>query len=224
MLINIKENLDNLLEEIQTLSIYPKKVRVVCVTKRQNMEKLYALSELKVQDFGENLLQELKKKSSLLEGKIWHFLGQIQSNKLKKIVECSSYIHSVDKLSLIDKIENYAQEFNKTIKIFLQVNLTGEEQKAGLIKEEILPVLENIATKKFIDCIGFMTMTATTQIDEQKEETFTQLAELLDSYQKDFPQLQELSMGMSDDYQLALKQGATFLRLGTKILGSRDEN
>ena len=223
MPINIKENLEDLLGEIENFSIYPERVSIVCVTKRQAMEKIYTLNELGVQNLGENLLQELERKSSILEGKIWHFLGKIQSNKLKKIVQYSDYIHSVGKLSFIDKIENYAQQFDKNIKIFLQINLTGEEQKGGATENEILSILEKTLEKKFIDCIGFMTMTATNQTDEQKKATFTQLANLLKYYKRDFPKLQELSMGMSDDYQLALQEGATFLRVGTKILGSRDE-
>ena len=225
----LKENLEKIRETIaancREAGRLPESVTLLPVTKVQPIEKLQALYELGEKSFGENRVQELSEKAELLSKDIeWHLIGSLQSNKVRQALKYAGWIHSVDSVKLINRIEFIAGEDGKHPKIFLQVNLTGEAQKGGFEPHEVEDAVKLASECKNLDLVGLMTMGKAGASDSETREVFKELKSIQSSLQKSVPELTEISMGMSGDFHLAILEGATYIRVGSLLLGAREYN
>ena len=193
--------------------------RLIAVSKGQNLEKIKQLYNIGQRDFGENFLQELKEKKDLLPGDIrWHFLGNIQSNKIKDIVMCSDLIHSISRNKILDKILKL--ESNKNIKILLQLKLGEEKTKSGFNEQEIYQIVSrNRSTNIIIK--GLMVIAEGGIKKEKLKLQFSQAKNVFEKMKSMNEDVDYLSMGMSNDYELALSCGSNMIRIGTSIFGAR---
>lgn len=198
----------------------PASVRIIAVTKYVSVERAKEALAAGVVDLGENRDDGLLQKYEAIGREAtWHFIGTLQSRKVKNIIDKVDYIHSLDRLSLAREIEKRA---TKRIKCFVQVNVSGEETKHGLSKEEVIPFVEQLRDFTKIEVVGLMTMAPYTDDEQLLRQCFRQLKQLQQHVQAlhiaNVP-CTELSMGMSNDYVIAVEEGATFLRLGTSLVG-----
>ena len=193
--------------------------RLIAVSKGQDLEKIIQLYDKGQRDFGENFLQELKEKKDLLPGDIkWHFLGNIQSNKIRDIVMCSDLIHSIGRNKILEKILKL--ESNKKIKILLQLKLGEEETKSGFNEKEIYKILSrNKSTNTIIK--GLMVIAEGGIQKEKLKLQFSQAKNVFEKMKTMNKDVEYLSMGMSNDYALALTCGSNMIRIGTSIFGAR---
>ncbi|HIV82422.1 MAG TPA: YggS family pyridoxal phosphate-dependent enzyme [Candidatus Salinicoccus merdavium] len=209
----IKENFNAIKEEL------PDDVDIIVVTKYHTVEETLEAYEAGVRDFGENRIEGfLEKREALPEDANVHFIGTLQSRKVKDIAGSMTHLHSLDRESVAKKIEQYAEH---EVKCFVQVNVSEESTKHGLSAEEVQPFMEKLSSYGKVKIIGLMTMAPLTEDSEVLNNTFGRLKELRDELQKTYPEVAELSMGMSNDYEIALDHGATYIRIGSKIMGSR---
>jgi hypothetical protein len=202
--------------------------RLVAVSKTQPHEKIKEAYDAGQRIFGENKVQELVLKHGLLPTDIeWHMIGHLQSNKVKQLVPHVSLIHSVDSFKLLQEIDKQAAKINRTIDCLLQVYIANEETKFGFDESEILALLEGgkIASLKAIKVKGLMGMATFTENKDQVRMEFRRLKKVfgqLAEMQLPFNiEMKELSMGMSQDYLIAIEEGSTLVRIGTSIFGSR---
>jgi pyridoxal phosphate enzyme (YggS family) len=200
----------------------PESVTLIGVTKTVGHEVAQALVDLGVADLGENRPQELWRKSDLVSGARWHVIGHLQRNKVERTVGLSSLIHSVDSERLLEAIETEAKRIGKQTAVLLEVNCSGEEAKHGFTPEAVLAFTSNLKPLQFVRIEGLMTMAALADDPEAARPAFRRLAGL----QKEFKQvlgdqhpLNLLSMGMSGDFEVAIEEGATHIRLGTVLVG-----
>ncbi|MEI8389015.1 MAG: YggS family pyridoxal phosphate-dependent enzyme [bacterium] len=213
---SISENLKN----IQT---YTLNARIIAVTKYITAEKVIEAFKAGIRDFGENKVQDAEKKRAELPEEVeknsnWHFLGHLQTNKVKKVVGIFDYIHSVDSLKIAKAISECAASQNLIQKVFIQINIAKEESKFGFSPEEAEESFSEISKLDSIDIVGLMTMAPFTSDIEEQKKAFRGLRELRNQLQKKFGvQLNELSMGMSNDYKIAVKEGATVVRIGQAL-------
>lgn len=209
----IKENFDALTEEI------PSTATVVAVTKYHTIEETLEAYEAGVRHFGENRVEGfLEKRAALPSDAHVHFIGTLQSRKVKDISAHLTYLHSLERLSVAKKIESLCDE---PVKCFIQVNVSEEESKHGLHVDEVEAFLEELRGYRKVHVIGLMTMAPHSTDEKEIRNVFIKLKELNNALAKlnaDNIQLKELSMGMSNDYHIALEEGATFIRLGSKIM------
>ena len=189
--------------------------RIVAATKYVDAKTMENLLSYNIYDFGENRVDSFLEKYELLaEHKeiIWHFIGTLQTNKVKKMINKISYLHSLNSVKLASVIDKYRES---PLNCFLEVNLINSSTKTGIISSEVIKALEEIKTFKNINVIGLMTMTEINMTDLEKEEVFTKLANLKKELNEiGYSNITHLSMGMSDDFLIAIKCGATFVRLG----------
>lgn len=209
----IKENFNAIKEKLSD------DVNIIVVTKYHTVEETLEAYEAGVRDFGENRIEGfLEKREALPEDANVHFIGTLQSRKVKDIAESMTHLHSLDRESVAKKIEQYAEH---EVKCFVQVNVSKESSKHGLSADEVQPFLEKLSSYGKVRVIGLMTMAPLTEDEEVLNDTFGRLKELRDELQESYPEITELSMGMSNDYEIALDHGATYIRIGSKIMGSR---
>ena len=201
-------------------------VTLIAVSKTKPVEMLKEAYETGCRDFGENKVQELVDKYEVLPKDIrWHMIGHLQRNKVKYIVDKVSMIHSVDSLRLAQTIEQEAAKHDVCVPILLEVNVAQEETKFGLKMEEVLPLVESVAEFPHIKIQGLMTIAPYVQNPEENRPVFRQLKKLsVDIAAKNINNvtMSVLSMGMTGDYQVAVQEGATMVRVGTGIFGERD--
>ncbi len=188
---------------------------VVAVSKTRPISAIQARLLEGFTHFGENRAPELTEKAALGLPVTWHFIGRIQTNKLKDIVSAAQWIHSVDSLKQLLLIEKYAAAQEKTIKVLFQLNLTQEAQKGGLEPKDLDPLIQACQTLSHIELKGLMTMGPTDTDPVKTEACFKQAQLIFLQTQKSHPEMTELSMGMSHDYDLAYRYGSTCFRLGT---------
>lgn len=209
----------------ETAGRKPESVRLLAVSKTfpaEDVQKAYAAGQ---REFGENRVQELEEKVPVLPKDIlWHLIGHLQSNKAAKAAELADWIHSVDSLKLVKKLSDAAIRHNKTLKILLEVNVSGEESKYGIrSKEELFQIAETALQSPAIELKGLMTMAPAEVPQAELKKVFSGLRTLRDELEQTFSvNLPELSMGMSGDYPEAIAEGATIVRIGTAIFGGRD--
>lgn len=212
----IEENYKRIKEEIGD------DATVIAVTKYHTVEETIEAYEAGVRHFGENRPEGfLEKNEALPEDANVHFIGTLQSRKVKQVADQLHYLHSLDRESIAKKIEQYSDH---TVKCFIQVNVSGENSKHGLISGDVPEFLERLKEYEKIEVIGLMTMAPHTEDKSLISGIFGRLSRLKDELAKNNHgniQIKELSMGMSNDYDIALENGATFVRIGSKIMGSR---
>jgi len=224
----IAENIKHLQERINAKCVEikrnPKEIRLIAVSKFFGVDAINEANSLGVTDFGENKAQELRDKYEIFGDKItWHFIGTLQRNKVKYAVKAASFIHSVDSLMLADEIDNQAKKLNKIQKILLEVKTSFEDSKSGLNSNtEVLKLARHCSTLSNIELVGLMTMAPFTDDERIIRQSFADLRKLKDEINQNGFDLSELSMGMTNDYEIAIEEGATMLRIGSAIFGQRN--
>lgn len=206
-----------------------KNVTLIAVSKTKPVEDIQALYDLGQRDFGENYVQELVDKQPQLPADIrWHFIGHLQTNKVKYIAPFVSLIHGVDSLKLLKEINKQAAKQNRVIDALLQLHIAKEETKFGLDEEELETIFKNngseLAELENVMIKGFMGMASFTDNQETIRKELSYLKALFDEYKHiGLPncQLQTLSMGMSSDYEIAIEEGSTMVRIGSLLFGKR---
>ena len=220
---NLKDLKEKLSQEAVNCQRQADSIQLLPVTKNHGLEKLRFLYGLGEREFGENRVQELNEKAAQLPEDItWHLIGSLQSNKVKAALEHATYIHSVDSLKLLKRIDRIAGELGKKPKILLQANISGEESKSGFSEEQLDEAVKLCASLANITLKGFMTMAPANANEDETFQYFDRLCQIKESYQQDNLEITELSMGMSGDFPTAIKAGSTCIRVGTAIMGARD--
>jgi pyridoxal phosphate enzyme (YggS family) len=200
---------------------FPRLKTVIAVSKTRTIDDIKRLAAEGFSDFGENKAQELSEKAPFLQGIVWHFIGHLQTNKVKEVLAIADFIHSVDSIKLLDAIEKEAIKQNKKINILMQVNLAGEETKFGMERMEIHAFLEAAKKCVYAQLVGIMVIGPHTENGQEIRKVFQEAKQLQTSIQKNIPAFRECSMGMSADYRIALEEGATMIRIGTLLFGPR---
>ncbi|MFB3055591.1 MAG: YggS family pyridoxal phosphate-dependent enzyme [Ignavibacteriaceae bacterium] len=199
-------------------------IKLIAVSKNFGIDAITEVNKLEITNFGENKAQELRDKFELLGNKVnWHFIGTLQRNKAKYVVRAASLIHSVDSLSLADEINKQAAKNDKVQGILLEIKTSFEETKSGLNQDEqIIKLVEHCKTLSNINLLGLMTMAPYTDDEQLIRKSFSELRKLKDKISQQGFHLTELSMGMTSDFELAIDEGTTMLRVGSAIFGQRD--
>lgn len=226
----IAENLaaveKNIIDACKRAGRAREEVTLISVSKTKPPEMIQEAYQLGKREFGENKAQEMKEKHALLPGDIkWHFIGHLQTNKVKYVVGRAYLIHSVDSLRLAEAIEQESAKRDVVSQILLEVNVAGEESKFGLKPEETLALAQQIARLPHVQIQGLMTIAPYVDDPEENREVFRRLRELsvdIRSKNIDNVSMGVLSMGMTGDYQVAIEEGATYVRVGTGIFGERN--
>ena len=215
----IKENIANFKKKI------PENVTLVAVSKTKPISDLQEAYNAGQRIFGENKVQEMVEKYDALPKDIqWHMIGHLQRNKVKYMAHFVNLIHGVDSLKTLEEINKQAAKHDRIIKCLLQASIADEETKFGLSFDEIKVILtsKEIAAMKNIAIVGLMGMATFTENETQINSEFSSLKNLFDDLKKSNPTLEILSMGMSGDYEIAIKNGSTMIRVGSSIFGHRN--
>lgn len=214
----VRDNLLRIQKEIE-----PCKPKIIAVTKYFGQEAIIRAYNAGIHDFGESRAVEACEKISSLPVEIkqnstFHFIGHLQTNKVKLVIKTFDYIHSVDSLKLAQSISQHAKEINKTQKILLQVNNANEEQKFGFSKNTLFEVFQQIQNSDNIEVVGVMNMAPFGAEESYLKELFSEIKQIRDELNTRFGcDLKEISMGMSQDYKIAAQEGSTMLRIGRKL-------
>lgn len=194
-------------------------VRLVAVTKSAGIEETRALYDLGVRDFGENRVLEAMDKVDAFSGLDvrWHMIGHLQTNKVRKVMGSYSLIHSVDSVRLMEEIERVAAAADQVVDILAQVNVSGEESKTGFRPQETRSALFAAGEMPHLRVLGLMTMAPLGGEPEQSRPVFRGLRELRDRLAREGMSLPDLSMGMTQDYAVAIEEGATLIRVGSAL-------
>jgi pyridoxal phosphate enzyme (YggS family) len=219
-----KNNYKSIIKELES------GVQLISVSKTQPAAVIRELYDLGQKDFGENYVQELTEKHELLPKDIrWHFIGHLQSNKVKFIAPFVELIHSVDSVKLLEEINKQAKKINRIINCLLQVHIASEETKFGLNEEELSTLIERVNTNKDqfknVKVCGLMGMASFTDDIEKVRNEFKYLKSLFNKYSQSSTinyQLSTLSMGMSADYKIAVEEGSNMVRIGSLVFGERN--
>ena len=216
----ISDNLESILKEL------PQGVRLVAVSKFHPLSELQEAYAMGQRAFGENRPQEFAAKAvQMPQDTEWHFIGHLQTNKLKLVLPYAWIVESVDTEHLLEAIEAWGERNERCTRILLEVHIGAEETKQGFSTEEIPALLQHASTYPHVECCGLMGMASHTDDAEAVGEDFSRIKVLFDRCRADFPHLEsfrELSIGMSDDWRIAIKNGSTEVRLGTAIFGPRE--
>ncbi len=226
----ISENLENVYSKInracERAGRDPKEVTLIAVSKTKPVEMMEEAIECGTITFGENKVQEIvKKKPQLPDNVNWHMIGHLQRNKVKQLVGSVKMIHSVDSIRLAEQIEKDFGAADECIDVLLEVNVAKEESKFGFMPEEVMDAVEKIAQLPHIKLRGLMTIAPFVNEPEENRPIFRKLHKILvDINAKNIDNIYmgELSMGMTGDYEVAVEEGATFVRVGTGIFGERN--
>ena len=201
-------------------------VTLIAVSKTKPVETLQEAYDLGVRIFGENKVQELTAKYEALPKDIhWHMIGHLQTNKVKYIIDKAELIHSVDSLKLAETIEKEAAKHDLIADILVEVNVAEEESKFGMKMEEVIPFVEKVSAFPHVRVRGLMTIAPFVEDPEENRSIFADLHKLYIDMKKknhDNDTVSVLSMGMTNDYEVAIEEGATMVRVGTGIFGARN--
>ena len=210
----IAQNLAKIHNRINTVE-HSQKVTLIAVSKTKPASDLQQAIDAGQKHFGENYLQEALEKIETLKGQdlVWHFIGPIQSNKTKPITQNFDWVHSVDRLKIAQRLNDQRPQSLEKLNVLLQVNIDNEATKSGVLVDEIDELIPHFENFQNISLRGFMCIPN----PNKSEQSFKKLAKILEKH----PNLDTLSMGMSSDLDLAIKNGATFVRIGTDIFGKR---
>lgn len=227
--LQIQNNLTEINEKISKACLKvgrkDSEVKTIAVSKFFPSTDILIANNLGLTNFGESRVQEFSNKFEEIGDKVtWHQIGHLQANKVKYIIDKVNLIHSVCSIELLEEVEKYAKKNNVISNILLQVNISGEESKFGVSPEKIELFLEKVSGYKNIKIKGLMAMAPLTENQKEVRQVFAALRKLFENI-KDKTilnvDMQELSMGMSNDYEIAIQEGATMVRIGTAIFGKR---
>jgi pyridoxal phosphate enzyme (YggS family) len=233
----IRENLLRVMERIekaaQRVGRDPKGIKLVAVSKTVDAARIKEAIEAGASILGENYVQEAQKKIEEIgrpacterfgEGRsvAWHFIGHLQSNKAKYAVRLFDIIHSIDSLTLAEELNRRAEQVGQVAKVMIEVNISGEATKFGTDEEKVLSTVRGILNLGHLSLEGLMTMPPYFDLPEMSRPYYTKLRELKERMVREGIPLKELSMGMSNDFEIAIEEGATYVRVGTAIFGER---
>jgi len=227
----IKENIEiikkGIAEAAEGCGRKAEDVRLIAVTKTYGVDVINEAIDCGVTDIGENRVQEIMEKYEHVKPVKWHLIGHLQKNKVKYIIDKVSLIHSVDSLGLAEEINKQAAKIGKVQDILIQVNVSGEESKFGVEPEECAELCENIAKLPNVKICGLMTVAPFIDDEELLAKVFNGLRQIsldISANLTDTVYMDELSMGMTNDYPIAVANGATMVRVGTAIFGKRNYN
>lgn len=219
----IKQNYERISEQISSAKKRSNRedlVTLIAVTKEVTVSVAKEVLELGINQLGENRFEGLQDKQEQIDGDVvWHFIGSLQTRKVKEIIYRIDYLHSLDRMSLAKEIQKRA---NEPLKCFLQVNVSGEESKHGIPPEEVVNFARELAELDKVQIVGLMTMAPYTDDQQIIRNSFKGLKELQTKVKElkiDNIPCNELSMGMSNDFEIAIEEGATFIRVGTDLVG-----
>ena len=226
---NLKENYEKILARIREAAARsdrdPGEIKLIAVSKTVTADKVKAAFDAGIMDFGENRVQELCDKTDILDIECnWHLIGHLQTNKVKYIADSVSMIHSLDSLELAHEIQKRAQKAGRRIDVLVQVNVAGEESKFGIKPEETLDFVKAASKLENIRIRGLMTIAPMAENPENIRWVFANLRKLLIDIGKeniDNINMDYLSMGMSNDFEVAIEEGANMVRIGTALFGKR---
>lgn len=212
----ISDNINRIKSEI------PEQVTLVAVSKYQSVEDTQAVLDAGVYDLGESKVQDFLKKHEILGDRPrWHFIGHLQKNKVKYLIGKTFLIHSVDSIELLDVIEREGKKQGIVTDVLLQLNLAREDSKSGILIEELGIVLESLPKYQFVKVKGLMAMGPLTQNNDKIREIFVELKKIYDRIKEESMdevlEMNYLSMGMTDDYTIAIEEGSNMIRVGRKI-------
>ncbi|MFP3389662.1 YggS family pyridoxal phosphate-dependent enzyme [Brevibacillus sp. SIMBA_040] len=222
----IKDRLQAIEERIQAacdrVNRKREEVKIIAVTKYIDAQAIGDLLDVGIMDIGENRVQDALPKHELHGDRgTWHFIGHLQTNKAKEVVGRFPYIHSLDRVPLAQELNKRGEAVNTVVNCFLQVNISGEETKFGLSPNDVLAFLRETSNMKHIKIIGLMTMAPVVDNQEEARQVFRGLYEWKERINElAFPHahIEELSMGMSSDFEVAIEEGATYIRLGSVLV------
>tara|TARA_Y100000816_G_C26069526_1_gene562413 strand:- start:35 stop:694 length:660 start_codon:yes stop_codon:yes gene_type:complete len=219
----MKKNIQNIFSTIEKLTANNKKqsVELIAVSKKKSTSEILEALSLGINNFGENYLQESLQKISELKNKniIWHFIGKVQSNKCKDIAENFEWVHTLDRLKIAKKLNEYTPS-GKKLKVLIQVNLDNDENKGGIKKENLEELMKNITKFKNLEFRGLMIMPSANAKKEELRLIYEEAYSLTNSMEVKEHNL-ELSMGMTNDFKIAIEEGSSMIRIGTGIFGER---
>ena len=222
---NYRKILDRISETAGKCGRHPREVKVLGAAKSQSVESIRAAIAAGISLIGENYVQEAQEKKAQIAGAVeWHMIGHLQRNKAKAAVEIFDLIESLDSVALARELEKQGKRIGKKIRALVEVNLAGEESKSGIAKAGLASLLEAIATLDHVAVEGLMTVPPFREDPEESRPYFRELRELKDNFNAQrilHVDLQELSMGMTHDYPVAIEEGATIVRIGTALFGPR---
>ena len=222
---NLHEINDRILQACERADRNPDEVTLIAVSKTKPLSALSEAYEEGARDFGENKVQEIcEKYPEMPKDARFHMIGHLQTNKVSQVIDKVVLIHSVDSVHLAEKIEKEAAKRQITADILLEVNVAREESKFGLMLEEVVPALEMIREFPHIRVKGLMTIAPNVEVPEENRKYFRKLYQLyvdIKSKNIDNGSMSVLSMGMTGDFEVAIEEGATMIRVGTGIFGSR---
>lgn len=224
---DITDNLADVYRRIAAAAVgagrNPESVRLLAVSKRVAVERIRSAYATGQRLFGENLVQELQTKATQLPADCeWHFIGHLQANKVRATVAAAAWIHSVDSLKLLERVDRIAGEEGRRPAVLLQLNVSGEVSKFGAGPSAAAALLEKALSCPHVDCRGFMTMAPFDAEEGVLRRIFSQLRTIRDRLESEFSvKLPDLSMGMSDDFEIAIEEGATIVRVGAAVFGGR---
>lgn len=217
----LANNYKKLLGNIETAAARagrdPKDIQLVAVTKYVGLDEVREAFRAGIKDFGENRVQEAVEKIKQFPELNWHFIGHLQSNKAKDVLPCYTLIHSLDRLSLANALQKCGERFGLMANVLVQVNTSGEESKFGLAPGELFSFLEKIKSYDRLKVKGLMTMAPFHDNPEETRPCFRDLRKLRDQCIKNGYNIEHLSMGMTNDYMVAIEEGATIIRVGSAI-------
>lgn len=201
-------------------------IKIVAVSKKFGIDKIKEAYSLGLQDFGENYAQEFRDKERSIDKKVnknihWHFIGSIQKNKVKYLVGKTFLIHTIDSFSLAEEFNKRAEKLNCMVKSLVEVNISEERNKSGIKIEQVKSLLDSLNKLKNVKIIGLMGMAPYFEDPENARPYFQKLRKIRDEIQVYTDNFKELSMGMSGDFEVAIEEGATIIRLGSSIFGER---
>ena len=219
----IDKNYNQILEDIKRYSPYPEKVKILFVSKYYDIEEHRKIIEMGYNYFGENRAQVYRDKLKEFSGEkykniVWDFIGRLQKNKIKYIINNVNLIHSIDSYGLLEDINKKAIENGRTVNGLIQINVSKEESKTGIYVEDFEKYSKKYFLMDNVKIIGFMTMAPLGASEEEISKYFSKMLDLKRKYAEKYDYLTELSMGMSGDYIEALKNGATIIRIGSKLI------
>ena len=200
-------------------------IQLVAIGKNHSVSCIQAAIDAGLTDLGENRVQEAKSKKQLISSKVrWHLVGHLQTNKAKAALDIFDLIHSVDRVRLMNRIQELAKLSNRKVQVLIQVNTSAEPSKFGIMPEKIRPFFDQVASLDRVTICGLMTIARFSTDPETCRPYFRQLRALMAQVsEQNYPNFQAkyLSMGMSNDFEVAIEEGANLVRIGTSIFGSR---
>ena len=223
----ITKNIENIKNKISgacaSINKDPKEITLIAVSKKKSVQMIETALVSGVSSFGENYAQELQEKSSIIKSNkiIWHFIGPIQSNKIKIIANNANWVHALDREKVIKKLNLECEQINKTIEACIQVNISSEPSKSGCHPENLLDIAKIVESMKNINLRGIMALPKLTDSKIEQEETMKLILNLSKKLQSSFPNANTISLGTTSDFEDAIIHGSTMVRIGESIFGKR---